>query len=55
MIGNQPTVQVRFVDVPLQANYPPNRANTIMLRDLQKQVPEATVTMSWSSQPPNSR
>lgn len=55
MVGNRPAVQVRLVDVPLQASYPAQRANTIMLRDLQKQVPAATVTMAWSFQPPNSR
>jgi hypothetical protein len=46
MVGNRPAVQVRLVDVSLQASYPPQRANTIMLRDLQKQVPAATVTMA---------
>jgi hypothetical protein len=54
-VGNRPALEVRLVDVSLRGGYLPRRANTFMLRDLQKQVPEATVSMNWQFQPPNTR
>jgi hypothetical protein len=57
-VGDRPEVQVRLMDVRLIDGLRPTSStnnSTIILRNLQKQVSKASVTMNWSFQLSNNR